>query len=200
MWMRPSQYDDGAYPITKRLIEDGARTPSARSPDRNRLPGAHPAGRARSGRAVAPRGRTRLAARAGRRRADAGQGRRPSAVAAGRYRTADRCGAGIVGWVERSETHRLSFTLRCDGFRLQLNPSCRPRAILPRPPEHRVDVAPRAPPAVAERAGQAPRPRRREQAARCRRGAARPPLQAQHRRCCRSRSKRCARTGRGRCA
>jgi pimeloyl-ACP methyl ester carboxylesterase len=51
VWMRPSEYGNDPYPITRGLIEDG----------RNTLPGSHPARRAGSGRAVASRGRTCVA-------------------------------------------------------------------------------------------------------------------------------------------
>src|SRR5262249_28859315 len=61
---------------------------AARGADRDRLSGAHPAGRRGSGRAVGARGRAGVAARPGRRGAHPGQGRRPPAVAAGGYRAA----------------------------------------------------------------------------------------------------------------
>ncbi len=63
VWMRPSAYDEGGYPITRNLIEEGRTSSSARRHDRDRLPGPHPPGRARRGRAVAACGRADLAVR-----------------------------------------------------------------------------------------------------------------------------------------
>ena len=57
-WTRPSDYDEGGYPITKALIEDGRKHLMLGSPDRARLSGAYPARRPGSGRAVAARART----------------------------------------------------------------------------------------------------------------------------------------------
>ena len=62
VWLRPSQYGE-PYPITRGLIEEGRKHLLLGAADRDRLPGAHPAGRAGPGRAVAARGRTDVAAR-----------------------------------------------------------------------------------------------------------------------------------------
>jgi len=52
VWLRPSQYGE-PYPITRALIEEGRNPSAARQGKSSRLPGAHLAGRAGPGRAVA---------------------------------------------------------------------------------------------------------------------------------------------------
>ena len=96
VWMRPSDYGEEPYPITRGLIEDGRKHLLLGGLIETALPRAYFARRAGSGRAVAARGRTGVALLARRRRADADQGRRSSAVAAGRHRAADRGGEGIL--------------------------------------------------------------------------------------------------------
>ena len=95
--MRPSEYSEGPYPITKRLIEDGRKhlllgglietgcpvhiLQGVQDPD---VPWRHARG---TGVALCPR----------RRGAHADQGRRSPAVAAGGHRAVDRGGDGILG-------------------------------------------------------------------------------------------------------
>ena len=61
VWLRPSQYSEGPYPITRALIEEGRQHLLLGGLIETRLPGAHPAGRAGPRRAVAARGRTGVA-------------------------------------------------------------------------------------------------------------------------------------------
>src|SRR5262249_49736811 len=74
------------------LDRGGAQPPAARPHDRDRLPGAHSAGRAGPGRAVESRSRADHPPRAGRRGADPGQGWRPPPLAARGPRAADQGG------------------------------------------------------------------------------------------------------------
>ncbi len=89
----------GALPDHPWPDRRGAQAPPARRYDRDRLPRAHPAGRAGSGRALAARDRALGALRARRCRAHPGQGRRSSPVAAGRHRAHDRSGRGALIFV-----------------------------------------------------------------------------------------------------
>ena len=83
-WIAPLRLF-GASPIRSRegLIEDGRRHLLLGGIDPQPLPGAHPAGHARPGRAVAPCDDAGRASRRRSRDADAGQGWRSPAVAAG---------------------------------------------------------------------------------------------------------------------
>ena len=56
-WQRPSEYSDEPYLITTAIDRGRPQSSAARRPDRNRLSGAHPAGRQGRGRAVGARGR-----------------------------------------------------------------------------------------------------------------------------------------------
>ena len=62
VWMRPSAYDPSGYPITARLLEDGARWTILPGPISIETPIRYPAGRRGPGRALA----TRAGARSGR--------------------------------------------------------------------------------------------------------------------------------------
>ena len=79
VWQRPSLYGE-PYAITRRLIEDGEQAPDAEGGARRRLPGAHPAGRCRPGRAGRPCGEGLRRAARRRRDADPDQGRRSPPV------------------------------------------------------------------------------------------------------------------------
>ena len=61
LWMRPSAYGEEPYPITRDADRGWPQASVARRTDRNTLPGAHPARRAGSGRAVEARRRTCVA-------------------------------------------------------------------------------------------------------------------------------------------
>ena len=162
----------------------------ARRPDRDRLPGAHPARRAGPGRAVAARGRAGVALCPRRRGAHPDQGRRPPAVAAGGHRAADRGGEGVSKSFRDCPAHSSFTDASIAAAHLSLD-----RRIVRR-------FALRQRGKIFTRQQSAERPHRG--AAHQRRGIVEQSLgfaaPARHRRNCRWRSAHCARSGRGRCA
>ena len=88
VWMRPSPYADEGYPITRALLEDGARWTILPGPVPIHASGSDPPGPRRRGCSLAPRPRSQPRHREPRRGVHAHRRRRSPAFAAGRHRAA----------------------------------------------------------------------------------------------------------------